>query len=572
MTIKINVSAFRCIKVAEVEVSPIALIAGNNGNGKTSLAQAAAAAFTGQHAPGLNIAKKDASALIHRGSERVSAAKVSTAEGSAMMTWPKCDFSTNGTPPEISKIAAGIIRLSAMDAKERALVLNDYLKTEPTEEELKKALGVALEKFDGDHTKRIDNIVAKLKEIGWDATEKLAADTATKAKGAWEQVTKQKYGSAKAESWLPDGFDEFSFQNVDAATLAEGLAELRGQRDKAIAARAVLNADLSAYETEAAKIDDLTDAGKTLARYVDEAKAAVTAFEGEEVPPKPVTSDTVPLECPDCGRKLVLQNGKLVVFATEGLTPEHQVASMNLAITNHTKRGQELATALRNAENAVRDNDLAISASQLAQTKLDEAKAKAAGVQEEGDPDDLAASIERNQTLLVAMESAAAAKEHATNVTMYLALKAVLAADGLRQTKMLEALAGVNEQLDHMSKVAGWPEVSIAQDLSLRYGGHPYEVLSESEKYRVNVTLQLRLADIDGSQAVIIDAADILDAKGKQGLFALLEAAQEPRFGRDTPMSALVCMTASKVEQIPNLAEIGLGKTYWVEAGTVKEV
>ena len=66
------------------------------------------------------------------------------------------------------------------------------------------------------------------------------------------------------------------------------------------------------------------------------------------------------------------------------------------------------------------------------------------------------------------------------------------------------------------------------------------------------------MARLDNSAMVVIDAADVLDGTTRSGLFALLE---------DSGLPALVCMTLTRREQVPDLAAAGLGQSYWLEGG-----
>jgi hypothetical protein len=68
------------------------------------------------------------------------------------------------------------------------------------------------------------------------------------------------------------------------------------------------------------------------------------------------------------------------------------------------------------------------------------------------------------------------------------------------------------------------------------------------------------MARLTGADLVVIDAADVLDAPRRSGLFRLLTEAGLP---------AVVCMTLARPDQVPNLASpsIGLGVSYWLEDG-----
>jgi hypothetical protein len=84
---------------------------------------------------------------------------------------------------------------------------------------------------------------------------------------------------------------------------------------------------------------------------------------------------------------------------------------------------------------------------------------------------------------------------------------------------------------------------------------------STSEQYRVRAVLQVAMADLDHSAMVVLDAADVLDGPTRSGLFALLVEASMP---------ALVCMTLSRREQVPDLAAAELGASYWIEGGVAQ--
>jgi hypothetical protein len=57
---------------------------------------------------------------------------------------------------------------------------------------------------------------------------------------------------------------------------------------------------------------------------------------------------------------------------------------------------------------------------------------------------------------------------------------------------------------------------------------------------------------------VVIDAADVLDGTTRSGLVAMLE---------DAGLPALICLTLSRREKMPDLATAGLGASYWLDQG-----
>jgi hypothetical protein len=138
----------------------------------------------------------------------------------------------------------------------------------------------------------------------------------------------------------------------------------------------------------------------------------------------------------------------------------------------------------------------------------------------------------------------------------------ILAPDGLRAKKLGHVLELFNTaQLGRLSLAASWNQVTVDAEMTFAYGGRPYALLSTSEQYRVRAVLQVAMAHLDGSAMVVLDAADVLDGPTRSGLFDLLDEAGLP---------ALICMTLSRREQVPDIEADGLGMSYWIEDGVAQ--
>jgi hypothetical protein len=134
---------FRGCAKAEIVCDPIALVAGRNAAGKSSLAMAVGAALVGTTLP-LNIVnKKDAPALVMTGASEGLAEITAEGGGIARITWPACEMTTQGDPPRASFYAAGLASVATMPPKERAQELADYLHADPAREDLTAALNNA---------------------------------------------------------------------------------------------------------------------------------------------------------------------------------------------------------------------------------------------------------------------------------------------------------------------------------------------------------------------------------------------------------------------------------------------
>ena len=143
----------------------------------------------------------------------------------------------------------------------------------------------------------------------------------------------------------------------------------------------------------------------------------------------------------------------------------------------------------------------------------------------------------------------------------------ILAPDGLRRRKLAGKLDEFNVLLNAISTTAAWPVVRIDEKLDCHYGTRPIWGASKSGQWRARTVIQIAMAQIDKSVAVILDEADMLDSRGRNGLFKALEGASAVGDAIAGGLGAIVCMTFSKREQMPDLAKAGLGHSYWIEDG-----
>src|SRR6185369_632365 len=132
------------------------------------------------------------------------------------------------------------------------------------------------------------------------------------------------------------------------------------------------------------------------------------------------------------------------------------------------------------------------------------------------------------------------------SITNTAELMAKIAPEGIRGDVLTRALKGFNASMEKFCTAAGWRPVALEPDFMPTYGGTIYLLLSESAKFRVRVILQIGMALLDKSQALIVDAADILDKGGRNGLFKAVKAAGLP---------SLVAMTIDNKDLVPNLAK-----------------
>ncbi len=546
---KITIRNFRGAERADLDVSRIALLAGDNGAGKSSIIGAIAAALTGQVIPLAGVKKGTANLLVRAGAKAASVS-VEAGGGRVAIAYPKAEATSEGDPPRASSFAAGLASVAALDDKERSRVLADYLKTAPTAEDLASALHDV-----GLGEKTAAAVWQEIEKCGWDDAYARARETGSRLKGQWQQVTGRSYGSQVAATWAPEGYTD----DLDGVTLEElrvAADDARRAVDEAIAAQAVDQAVIERLEAEAADVDAKVEAVANASQAAQSARErAQRAQAAREALPPATVDDGLP--CPHCGgsvRMRQVPGGWKIEAATS--VPEKELKQRRQAIAAADGELFAARAALVAAEQALRDAEAAAVAAQKAEGKIAEARSKSGSAEA---LESARAELRRAEARLAAAQKKAEASALAAKIAGNQKIIDALAPDGVRRTKLLRALEAFNSsRLAPLCEVATWRPVTVTEDLQLAYGGRPYVLLSASEQYRVRVVMQIAMAQLDGSAAILLDGADILSADGRNGLLGLLS---------DVDIPAIVGMTISAREDAPDLARHGLGVTYWIEDG-----
>lgn len=540
---KLSIRNFRGISRAEISLEPIALVAGRNEAGKSSIAQGLQALLTGDVVPIEGLAKKDAAMLIHAGTGTASLV-IEREGGRVAIEYPKAKKETEGSPPSATPIACGMVSLPDMDAKARADCLYDYLKAQPSKEDL----AAALPDLKPDH---LDKLWQSIQDTGWNGAHQSAKDKGIQLKGAWREVTGENYGSSKAEKWIPPKW-ESDLEGASEESLQALVTQAGEIRDAAIAHTAISEDRMIQLREKAERAEELEQQKDSAAEEVKAAHAEVesTLAELKRVPDPDAEEQTTP--CPHCGEPVVIQGEALAKPKREADTESaaqyraerdkasqaHSKASLALKSANERKLKleQELADATAAAEELSKigksDTQSDDEALEKARAEVDYANGRLDAWRAKTRADSLHRSISANQDVVD-----------------------TLAADGLRQKKLRDALKGFNARLSQLAAIAKWPAPEVTDGLSVLYRGSAWALASESGKYRARTILQVALAEIDGSDALVIDGADILDKGGRNGLFHLLTDAGKP---------SLLCMTMHDRSQMPEL-KAGMGRSYWIE-------
>ena len=506
-------------------------------------AVAAVAAVTGKAKPdGFTVATMKT--LIHRGGKSASC-RVETSTGGVTVEWPDGKAVTSGIPPKVSAFAAGQVSLVDLKPAERIAALTDLLNATPDEADLTHAM----ERL-GYSTETIERVWRKIETDGFDAAHAEIKVATAKIKGGWEEVTGENYGEKKAEGFAPEGWTD-DLAELTAEQLSAEIDIARKAYEKAIAHGAVNESEISRLEALiAAPPPDL----EGLKAEVESARVSTDAAQNAHANCPP--SEERPLPCPHCAAPIALhrENAGVVRLVKAETMSDGEREDRRKRRWALEKASQDAHRVWNSALSTLRVAEETIQTRAEAVEKLAQRR--------DGQAFDVAgarADVACAENRLRLRDTKTKADEIHAKIKRNLELLDVLAPEGLRREKLANKLVGFGkDHLDPVGSAAGWGEIRFAEsDLGLTYGGRPWALLAASEKYRLRVALQIATAQIDGSEVVFIDGADILDAVGRNGLFNALR--------QSCPCKAVVGMTINRPDLVPDLADSGMGRSYWIE-------
>jgi hypothetical protein len=541
---------------AALDADPIAMIAGKNYQGKSSTLLAISAALAGQTLP-LGVKKQDVRLLITDGAPAAEA-EITTDKGSSRITWPKAEHLSSGErPPSASPIAAGLLSPVELGTKELIELIRSITAANPTYKELEDELRKA--QLDEKYAK---SLWENINRDGWDATYKRAADKGREFKAQWNYVTGESYGSKKGEDWTPAGW-EADLAGKESPELESEIDVAKVELEAIIAREAVVLDKRKALEEKAARLPALRK------EYEEAQKAYSLAQLGREnavnmankaMEDLPGASFDFRGVCPGCGKKLGVLNGAFVDISgySEG----------------DFRKSKETFEKYKVKVEALTDEESKLEA-KLKELKAegDAAKAAEAELRDIHDPDTAGVISQKREAVKTAEKRLLLYKQYKQasdlhgSIVKNQAILNVLDERGLRQTAMRRGLADFNAKLAEVAGSCGFGAVTLDEQLYFAYkpagkdNNIPYLLLSASERFRLRTTLQIAIALLDRSQAVVIDGIDILDNEGRKGVLKALSV---------LPVKSFVGVTADMPEKVPNLAKIGAGQTYWAMAGEVK--
>jgi hypothetical protein len=566
---KITVKNFRGIESCNIEAAPIALIAGKNFSGKSSICLAVAAALTGHGMPYLKVSagkmvgmftKAQAGVMVRAGMDKgvvsVEESDNGLESGRVAISWPDLDVASEGTPPHASVYATGLVNVLDLDERTRNAFFADLLGTKPNREDLIEAFPdpSALS------AEQIDKIWKAIESDGWDVSYKTAKEHGAKLKGQWELTTNDRYGATKAAGWIPQGWTEqLASESVEA--LETSVVAAKQELEKMIAQTAVDVSEIERLRGIANTVQDTTDYQSQLA--LARAAHSKATEDRNNLPPLEGPLTTIP--CPHCEKPLIIVGQTIQAPPTRLRKEENSKRKKDFDVAVDKISGARMN--VEGLERKIASKNQAAGIIKAAVERLTELEAKQKQAPAESAVNEVREKVRLSEEALRLFTTKTTAERMHHSIERNQTIIDVLAPDGLRKVKLVKSIEAFNTSLKELCDPAGFKAVSVDEAMDIRYGGRHYALLSASEQYRVRAVLQVAIAQRDGSCMVIFDGADILDTNGREGLFALLRVVIGPQI-----KAALVAMTIPSASRVPNLREAGLGNSYWIKDGVSQPI
>lgn len=552
---KINVENFMGCAKADVEVGKVTYICGLNHQGKTSFINAVSAALTGTPVI-LGLRKTDLGMLVRTGAA-AGKVRIENEDSAVSITYPKAELQTTGSnPPSVSKIAAGIDSIVDFSAKERSEYIRNLTGCAPTKDDLKAFLK---ERYI-ENEKIADKVWEKIDQDGFDASLERAKDTGRALKQQWSIVTGETYGSQKAETWQPAGWTSDLIDTSEESQQAN-ITGLQAELEDLISRQAI-DSDLFERlkkETSEEKVKELTAKREECLKALTNARAETQDL-SQKLDRLPNFNADEKQICPHCGGNLCIVHGRIVEYNGLDDTTKEKINEQREELKKEYEKVKLDEADLEKEYNKIFSD---CSAAEEKLKKLNDLQAKSGNNVTERDIDIKREELRKANEGLAAFKAAKEAKRLANNIKENQVIIDALDMSGIRKNSMLRGLSIFNSSLDVICKDAGWGKVSVDDDLTILMNDRPYVLLSESEKMRCNVTLQLAIASYNNDRTVIIDGAELLDLNGKNGLLKVLL--------NQNIFNAIIGMMLPNKEKAPVNAAHGI-KSYWVENGIFEEV
>lgn len=567
----IFVENFQGLRSASLDLAtPITLVAGFNGAGKSSLREAIGFALGGsgrvQH-------KKDYGRLVTEG-EKKAQIIVSHDGAASSFSLPKGTAERHSVPgddylPFVLTPGA----FAALDEKARRALLFKLTKSSAKPDVVVGML--AKRNANPDKVEKIKPLLLS----GFGAAQEQAKAYAAEARGAWKAITGEQYGSEKAEGWtfevpanIPDEaareevFKKHSKvqQDIDNGNRFIGEQDAKRQAAQGLGQRkAELEEAAGLYDRAVAK---RTTTEQDLAKLEQQLPQLQAQLKDQQ-------AGSGGCECPACGVGLKIVGSKLELY--KGLKQDTAATStLALDITNMQRSVEMLRRTLQNDMAAVAKAEAAREELQ----KLEGQQAEAFDQEKYDRAIEALNALRKQEGELRAQynalcDAASEAKNAEANtekaagyhldVLEWVLIEKALAPDGIPGEILAGALQPFNASLARTSKLTGWPVVQVSTEMDITAGGRLYQLLSESEQWRCDTLLALAIALHSGLKLVMLDRFDVLDLPARGQLLGMLVS-----LAKANELESAIVLGTLKAKPAKLPPEIS---AVWIEGGVAQQ-
>ena len=559
---KLRVRSFLGVQKADLELLGVVLVAGHNGAGKSSLLESVVGCVLGSPLPRGLPNKREGARALRDGAESGSVS-LEYPGGKIRLNYPGAVAEFEGRPATLgTALGIGAVRFMALPPAERARELAARFQMEPTKADLAAWFvenpGSGLEA--PTNAEALDTLWADIEQSGWDAVARRIKEHCTKRKGAWEHLTGTKWGATKSATWCPPSLERDEDYDLEAERATLKLA--RQEVD-----------ELAVYEgatqLDRARLTNIADGAPDHMKLVNELVAEAQALtermepllaqrEKLHVPDDGTVSGHF---CPKCQAPLRIERDeRKYLFLKLAPPPPSQaelkrvrtaIMELDVAIGKLGREQEENAAALMRARVALKtaqDAAKELELSALAQT-VDPAKLAAARAT-------FATQEQRVEAISVMQRAKAIVADWHANVIV----QAALEPEGVRKGVLDRKLSALNVELGELSAKAKLAPVALTEELEATYDRRRYQLLSESERWRVDFVFALLLHRQESAQVLVLDRFDVIQPQSRPGILMLLAKLN---------INALIAMTAKEPAAVPDLQKAKVGKALWIADGVL---
>lgn len=576
--------------------SKVHLFCGPNESGKSTLSEAVRFALLGD-SPRIEL-KKDHDLLVTDGHSKGRVTLGYLAARGAVPQSVYRDVHTNGAVTKDFKldemsttcmqIALQARTFASSDAAARRKLLTNLLDIKMSANEIADRL-----KADYEVPEALIATIKPLLRNGFDAAHLSAKTEMSKARGAWEGATGERFGTEKAKEWKPKEAPE----NVTDEQLSDALVAATAASDaleEAIKAIAKAEGSAAARAHLVEQKDKLLELKKNERQVRNQRvvrQLKIPELEGElsGLRDQLRWADEAKkiLLCPNCDCSLHLKDGvlqpvavtELETIVDRGSTAEGARADIVAGITATEKlladeraalaRLSAQLEAITNADSLISKIDLQLgemgepptdeehsSAMQQLQSKRDDARTASDNAR-------LAYDTLKDKRALhnQHLQKAGMAKKASADYFAWDKAADALSPTGLPAKLLADALTPINKRLETSAALAKWPRVQLNNEVELvrstkEEPDRRLSMISESAQWRACAVMADSISSLSQLKLLILDRADVLDLPGRTQLFNWLGLLAEDEY--DT------ILVFATLKAAPTSEQVGGARVHWL--------